>query len=40
LIRASRGGGSFKTASGIPIVKRTVIEKGKPGSRRDDDTDS
>lgn len=39
LIRASRGGGSFKPASGMRITKRTVIEKGKPGRRPDDGKD-
>jgi hypothetical protein len=33
LIRASRGGGSYKTVPGMGIVKRAVIEKGKPGRR-------
>lgn len=40
LIRASRDGGSFKTASGVRVVKRTAIGKGKPGRRIDGDKDS
>lgn len=33
LIKASRGSDSFKSASGMRITKRTVIEKGKPDRR-------
>ena len=40
LIRASRGGGSFRTASAVRIVKRTAIGKGNPGRRTDGDKDS
>lgn len=40
LIRASRGGGSFRTASGIPVIRRTVIEKGKPDRHSDGDKES
>lgn len=40
LIRASRGGGSFRLASAVRVAKRIAIGKGKPGSRTDGDKDS
>jgi hypothetical protein len=40
LIRASRGAGSFRTASALRTAKRTAIEKGDPGRRTDGDKDS
>lgn len=35
LIRASRGGGSFRTASGVRVVKRTAPGKDYLGRRTD-----